>query len=208
MGKVSAIIQDPNFDQPFWLSKAEYQKSVVLSKSSSPDDAVLFFSLLCGYNDVDVARNTADVLNELITTDEILIRGGIAFEDKDKMILPGCCCGLESWREVLEAVINKENVWLGHDPYPSVEYVDHMVRIWSDDFSGAIRKDLTEQEIQKMYYIEYDRDDLIKKLQSIETDLLDFYKHSFEKALWMVEDYHKEMLFLQYCKWFRVYPKD
>ncbi|MFB6367467.1 hypothetical protein ACFCP7_26155 [Paenibacillus elgii] len=109
---------------------------------------------------------------------------------------------------MLEAVINKENVWLGHDPFPSVEYVDHTVRIWSDDFSGAIRKGITEQEIQKMYYIEYDRDDLIKKLQSIETDLLDFYKHSFKKALWMFDDYHKEMLFLQYCKWFRVYPKD
>ncbi|ERI11669.1 hypothetical protein [Aneurinibacillus aneurinilyticus] len=204
MVKVSAIIQDPYFDQPSWLSKAEYRENVVLSKLSSIDDAVLFFTLLCGYNDVDVARDPTDVLNELIATDEVVIRGGITFEDKNKVILPSCCCGLENWRDVLEAVISKEGVWLGHNPFPSVEYIDNTVRIWSDDFSGVMRKDVTEKEIRKMYYIEYSRDDLIKKLQSIETDLLDFYKCSFKKALWMVDDYHKEMLFLKYCKWFNL----
>ena len=48
MGKVSAIIQDPYFDQPSWLSKAEYRESVNLSKLSTLDDAVLIFTLLCG----------------------------------------------------------------------------------------------------------------------------------------------------------------
>lgn len=204
MGKVNAIIQDPYFDQPSWLSKAEYRETVNLSKLSTLDDAVLFFTLLCGYNNVDVDRESADVLNELITTDEVALRGGIAFEDKDKVILPSCCCGLENWRDLLEAVLSKKGIWLGHDPFPSIEYVDNTVRIWSDDFSGVMRKDLSEQELQKMYYIEYNRDDLIKKLQSIETDLLDFYKYSLEKALWMVDDYYKEMLFLKYCKWFNL----
>lgn len=204
MGIVSAIIQDPYFDHLSWLSKVEYRETVNLSKLSTLEDAVLFFTLLCGYNNVDVDRECAAVLNELITTDEVAIRGGIAFEDKDKVILPSCCCGLENWRDVLEAVLSKKSVWLGHDPFPSVEYVDNTVRIWSDDFSGVMRKDLSEQELQKMYYIEYNRDDLIKKLQSIEIDLLDFYKYSLEKALWMVDDYYKEMLFLKYCKWFNL----
>jgi len=38
--------------------------------------------LVCGYNHVDVYREPAVVLDELITIDEVAINGGIAFEDK------------------------------------------------------------------------------------------------------------------------------
>lgn len=53
-------------------------------------------------------------------------------------------------------------------------------------------------------FIEYNRNDLISKLQVIETDLLEFYKHSLEKVLCMTDENLKEMLFLKYCKWFNL----
>ncbi|CDN46153.1 hypothetical protein [Paenibacillus sp. P22] len=204
MGRVSAVIQDPYFEQPPWLSKIEYRETIYLSKSSTLEDAALFFTLVCGYNHVDVDRKPAEVLNELITIDEVAISGGIAFEDKNNVILPSCCCGLENWRDVLEAVISKKDVWLGHDPFPTLEYVNDLVRVWSDDYSGTMRKDLSEQELQKMFYIEYNRNDLINMLQAIETDLLEFYKHSLEKIICMTDDNLNEMLFLKYCKWFNL----
>ncbi|RKN60054.1 hypothetical protein [Paenibacillus ginsengarvi] len=204
MGRVSAVIQDPYFQQPSWLSNIEYRETIYLSRFSTSEDAILFFTLVCGYNHVDVDREPAEVLNELITIDEVAISGGIAFEDKNSVILPGCCCGLEKWRDVLEAVICKKDVWLGHDPFPTLEYVNDLVRVWSDDYSGTMRKDLSEQELQKMFYIEYNRNDLINKLQAIETDLLDIYKHSLEKVLCMTDDNLNEMLFLKYCKWFNL----
>ncbi|WP_052350495.1 hypothetical protein [Paenibacillus gorillae] len=204
MGKVSAVIQNPYFEQPSWITKVEYKETAYLSRFSTPEDATLFLTLLCGYNNIDVDREPAEVLNELITFDEVVISGGIAFEDKSKVILPGCCCGLESWREVLEAVLSKKNVWLGHDPYPTLEFVNNSVRVWSDDYSGTYRKDLPEQDLQKMFYIEYDRNDLINKLQAIETDLLEFYKHFLEKIMCMADDNLKEILLLKFCQWFNL----
>ncbi|WP_205301057.1 hypothetical protein, partial [Paenibacillus aceris] len=87
---------------------------------------------------------------------------------------------------------------------PTLEYINDSVRVWSDDYSGTMRKDLSQQELQKMYYIEYNRNDLINKLDAIETDLLEFFKYSFEKVFCKVDDDQKEMLFLKYCKWFNL----
>ncbi|OPH56974.1 hypothetical protein BC351_26555 [Paenibacillus ferrarius] len=204
MGKVSAVIKDTYFKQPSWLSNVEYRETNYLSRSSTPEDAILFFTLLCGCNNIDTDREPTEVLNELIAIDEIAISGGIAFEDEGKAILPSCCCGLENWREVLEAVLSKKDVWLGHDPFPTLEYINDSVRVWSDDYFGTMRKDLSQQELQKMYYIEYNRNDLINKLEAIEMDLLEFFKYSFEKVLCMFDDDQKEMLFLKYCKWFNL----
>ncbi|WP_051621042.1 hypothetical protein [Paenibacillus sp. UNC451MF] len=204
MGKVSAVIQDPYFEQPSWISKVEYKETTYLSRFSTSEDAALFLTLVCGYNNIEVDREPAEVLNELITFDEIALSGGIAFEDKNKVIVPSCCCGLENWRDVLEAVQSKKDIWLGHDPFPTLEYLNDSVRVWSDDYTGTFRKDLSERELQKMFYIEYNRKDLIIKLHAIETDLLEFYKHSLEKVLCMTEDNLKEMLFLKYCRWFNL----
>ena len=204
MGNVRAVIQNPYFEQPSWLPKVEYRETIYLSRFSTSEDAVLFFTLVCGYNNVDVDREPFEVLNELIAIDEVALSGGIAFVDKDKVILPSCCCGLENWRDVLEAVLNKKDVWLGHDPFPTLEYVNDLVRVWSDDYFGTMRKDLTEQELLNMFFIEYNRNDLVSKLQSIEVDLLGFYKHSLVKELSMADDNLKEMLFKKYCKWFNL----
>ncbi|MFE5318359.1 hypothetical protein ACFQ88_06595 [Paenibacillus sp. NPDC056579] len=177
MGRVSAVIQDPYFEQPSWISKVEYKETTYLSRFSTSEEAALFLSLVCGYNNIEVDREPAEVLNELITFGEIALSGGIAFADKNKIILPSCCCGLENWRDVLEAVQSKKDVWLGHDPFPTLEYLNDSVRVWSDDYTGTFRKDLSERELQKMFYIEYNRNDLIIKLQAIETDLLELSIH-------------------------------
>ncbi|GGG53257.1 hypothetical protein [Paenibacillus radicis (ex Gao et al. 2016)] len=137
-----------------------------------------------------------------IHIEEVAISGGLAFEVESKVIFPSCCCGLEGWRKVLEAVLLKKEVWLGHDPYPTLEFTNKLVRVWSDDYSGTFRKDLSEQDLQKVFYIEYVRDDLMNKLQAIETDFLEFYHHSLEKALYMIDDNLKESLLSQYCRWF------
>ncbi|NHW38192.1 hypothetical protein GQF04_27260, partial [Paenibacillus aceris] len=73
MGKVSAVIKDSYFKQPSWLSNVEYRETNYLSRASTPEDAVLFFTLLCGYNNIDVDREPTEVLNELIAIDEVAI---------------------------------------------------------------------------------------------------------------------------------------
>lgn len=202
MTRVQAVITNPFFDKPLWLPKAESLENAYLSKNSSAEDVVIFLTVLCGMNDIDINKEPNKVVKELINTDEIVLSGGIAFESHSHVILPSCCCGLEQWKEVLDAVINKKSAWLGHDPFPSIEYLDQSVRIWSDDYYGVMNvKPPTEQEKQKMFFIEYNDIELIEQLESIEDDLLDFFKYALVKQLSMVNAELLDKFFLKYCEW-------
>lgn len=202
MKSVRAIINDPYYKQPSWLPQVEYCENAYLSKDSNTKDVVLFLTLLCGYNDVDIKREPNELMKELIQLDDVALSGGIAFEDQDKAILPSCCCGLEQWKDVTKAVVNNEDVWLGHDPFPTLEYIEDSVRIWSDDIFGVMREEaLTEQEKQNMFFIEFNRTELIDKLKSIELDLQHFFKYPLTKELAMVDSKLLDQFYEKYCKW-------
>ncbi|MCK9857285.1 hypothetical protein [Paenibacillus sp. ATY16] len=164
--------------------------------------------MLSWYNDVDIEQKPEKVFKELIKKDEIAIRGGIAFVDQERLITPSCCCGLEDWQEVYKTVLGRSSPWLGHDPYPSieyeVEYEDDTVKVWSDDFSGKWNKELSGEKRKAMFCISYEHDELVSMLKSVRTDLLDFYEYSFEQTFHMVGEKQLLKLFSQYCKWFKL----
>lgn len=171
MSTVRAVITNPFYQQPAWVSNVEYKETVYLSKYSSEEDAVLFLTLLCGYNNVALNnKGPAEVVHELIHMDDVAMSGGIAFRSNEKLILPSCCCGLEQWTDVLNDVIKKSSPWLGHDPTPCIEYCGDSARIWSDDFLGIYYKDVSIQDKETMFFIEYKYKELIKNLMSIEED--------------------------------------
>ena len=47
------------------------------------------------------------------------------------MSCPGCCCGLEDWREWIR-VLTDGSPRLGHDPGPEVEVIGLDLRVWHD----------------------------------------------------------------------------
>ncbi|ACT00936.1 hypothetical protein Pjdr2_2280 [Paenibacillus sp. JDR-2] len=63
---------------------------------------------------------------------------------------------------------------------------------------------MTEEKREAMFCISYEHDELVSMLRSIQTDLLDFYKYSFDQTFHMVGDQLKRKLFSQYCKWFNL----
>ncbi|WP_188194151.1 hypothetical protein [Nonomuraea sp. SYSU D8015] len=71
--------------------------------------------------------------------------GGLRVRDTttDAEILPGCCCGLENWRE-WRNVLHKEDIWLGHDPGTDLEHVAGAVRLRQE----SRRSGLHEVEIR------------------------------------------------------------
>ncbi|RCV52796.1 hypothetical protein [Marinitenerispora sediminis] len=73
----------------------------------------------------------------LLETDRLAVPGGIEVVDRvfGTWVRPGCCCGLEDWREWL-AVPDGGEPWLGHDPGPRVAVVGDEVRIWPDGGRG------------------------------------------------------------------------
>ncbi|MGW2842601.1 hypothetical protein ACWCWD_33035 [Streptomyces sp. NPDC001493] len=95
-------------------------------------------AVLAGYNaradDDDIpATDAGGAVRGLLETDQVLAPGGLSIHDTRTgvTVRPGCCCGLEDWREWLD-VADGGTVWLGHDPSPRLEHADEVVRLWQD----------------------------------------------------------------------------
>lgn len=57
--------------------------------------------------------------------------GGLRLRDTitGAEVVPGCCFGLESWRDWRE-VLHGESIWLGHSPQTRLEHRDGVIRLW------------------------------------------------------------------------------
>ncbi|MFJ8007304.1 hypothetical protein [Streptomyces fagopyri] len=74
-----------------------------------------------------------ELIRRLLETETVIAPGGLRIRrtDVDVTVSPGCCCGLESWREWLD-VLTGGTPWLGHDPSPRIEHDDKVIRVWPD----------------------------------------------------------------------------
>ncbi|WP_327176581.1 hypothetical protein OG599_15585 [Streptomyces sp. NBC_01335] len=95
-------------------------------------------AILADYNaqadDDDIPpADAGEALRGLLETDMVIAQGGLSVHDTrtDVTVRPGCCFGLEDWREWLHVAAG-ETVWLGHDPSPRLEHADGVVRLWQD----------------------------------------------------------------------------
>lgn len=202
MPRIRAVVTDPYYEQPSWLSRVENPHIAYLSRNSSPEDVSIFLTVLCGMNDIEINQEPRMVIKKLIKLEDVALSGGISFEGQGKEIVPSCCCGLEQWNEVSEAVSSKKDPWLGHDPFPSIQYDADNVRIWSDDYFGVMKSEPpTELEKQNMFFVEYSYKNLIEQLEGIKLDLLQFYKYPLVEQLSMVDTKLLDTLFLKYCSW-------
>ncbi|MFE0627936.1 hypothetical protein ACFW3D_13325 [Streptomyces sp. NPDC058864] len=75
-----------------------------------------------------------DFLQGLLTEDEVQAPGGLRVTDTTdgSVLRPGCCNGLEDWREWLDVLDGTGDVWLGHDPSPLAERHGDVVRLTVD----------------------------------------------------------------------------
>ncbi|MFI6906056.1 hypothetical protein ACIBKY_32670 [Nonomuraea sp. NPDC050394] len=72
-------------------------------------------------------------LHGLLTMDDLFASGGLRVTDTTSgvVLLPGCCSGLEEWRDWFLA-IDGAVVSFGHDPSPLVERTGDLVRMTLD----------------------------------------------------------------------------
>ncbi|WP_238899581.1 hypothetical protein [Clostridium sp. YIM B02500] len=193
--EVKAIVQNPYYKAPSWIDdKIQRREFVVLDEDSSENDVELFLIELLGYNNINIEQGTELVMKEVLAEDEIVIAGGMLFVGENRNIFPSCCCGLESWNEVLAAAIDKSSPWLGHDPYPCFEYVGNNIRIWSDDFKV--------KQSSEIYFVECDRDILIEKLKLVKNDLIKFSKGPLYNHISKHSRTYTDLMVQQFEKWF------
>jgi hypothetical protein len=126
---------------------------LVLSGDMPLDEVATAMAVIFSYNRMPVepiGELTARHLDEHLAEAECLIApGGLRFRDtaRNVEVEPGCCCGLENWRDWWD-VVRGEEPWLGHDPAPRVEHAGQVVRLHQDDQDGSPAIEMTVDELQ------------------------------------------------------------
>ena len=115
----------------------------------------------CTYNSIEICTSANETLTAFISEDFVL-PGGLQFlENNQVKIYPGCCSGLEDWRDWLE-VPSGETVWAGHDPSPGVEFINEGIRVWQDEKGDDVD------------FIDFKFDEMRELLEKVENDLKEF----------------------------------
>ncbi|MGW6480550.1 hypothetical protein ACWGDS_22085 [Streptomyces sp. NPDC055059] len=104
----------------------------------SPLEVGSALAMLADYNsrtgdDDRPLMDASEAIRRLLETDKVIAPGGLRVHDTrtNVTVRPGCCCGLEAWREWLD-VAGGETLWLGHDPSQRLEHADEVVQLWPD----------------------------------------------------------------------------
>lgn len=106
----------------------------------------------------------------------MIVSGGVIFSDASRSLPPPSCCGVESWKEIYDAILQMESPWMGHDPFPMMTYTDNEVIVWSDSDMTMPKEDA--------YSISYHQDELLKAiLQLGNRHLHDFLNGPFRRRL-------------------------
>lgn len=168
MPYTKAVITGPYYDKPEWIAnEVTREEFICLSSESNERDVELFLILLFGYNHMNVKQSFLLSFNELLEQEGVVLSGGIAFfEDENKFILPSCCCGLEDFSGVIDTIINKQSPWMGHDPAPSIIYINDQVHVWPDD------PETIDSNVNKS--IQYSYKELIDSLEKTRNEMQGF----------------------------------
>ncbi|MEU8299693.1 hypothetical protein AB0C04_20765 [Micromonospora sp. NPDC048909] len=72
-------------------------------------------------------------MDALLAEELLIIAGGlrVAEPSTGRAVVPGCCAGLEDWRDWAQALTGG-SPWLGHDPGPEIQAVGEDLRVWQD----------------------------------------------------------------------------
>ncbi|MDX3520167.1 hypothetical protein [Streptomyces scabiei] len=137
---VNAVLETPGtVDFSCWpVADLPPYQFMALTGRMSPLDVGSALAMLADYNsqtgdDDRPLTDASEAIRRLLETDKVIAPGGLRVHDTrtDVTVRPGCCCGLENWREWLD-IADGETPWLGHDPSPRLEHADEVVRLWPD----------------------------------------------------------------------------
>lgn len=86
-------------------------------------------------------------------TERRVLAGGVLIRAGDFEFVPGCCSGLESWRQLFGLKQGDPAGWFGHDPDPWVDTRGEVAVFHSDDREGdsyAVAYDVVEAAMVRL----------------------------------------------------------
>lgn len=117
-----------------------------------------------------IVADPAEAIEAYLTSDDdTYAPGGLRVTDDDGVIDPGCCVGLDEWRDWL-GVVGGQVIYLGHDPDVLLEPRGPVLRLWQDKDQLLPGKLPGPSE----RYIDIPRDALLHLLQGVHQDLAGF----------------------------------
>jgi hypothetical protein len=133
-------------------------------QTSEPETGSVMATLL-SYNRLEKTGTPVDLLSRIIDAKTLVLPGGLAVIAPDvEPIFPSCCCGLEGWREWISAISSRQSPWLGHDPWPWVEFAEDGIHVWCDGGLGG----------EGSYSIDFTESAFREALHEVHRDLIAF----------------------------------
>ncbi|MFI9812758.1 hypothetical protein [Saccharothrix variisporea] len=155
------VIEDSR-SQSFGLwPVSEPARWLVLGAAMTADQVgTALYWVLSGCADREPPADLPAAVERVITADDVVVAGGLVVRGPGVVVEPGCCCGLEDWRDWTD-VARGEIPYLGHDPSPQPEFLDGVVRVWVD-------------EDRRQGYVDVEQVALPGLLESAQRDLMAF----------------------------------
>jgi len=127
---------------------------LALSGRMSPADVGTAMAVIFSYNRIPLTHaadlTEAHLEQHLAETEGLIAPGGLRFRDTatSANIPPGCCFGLENWREWWN-VAHGQEPWLGHDPATHITHAGHVIRLRQDN-EGSPSIEITRGELSSL----------------------------------------------------------
>ena len=106
--------------------------------------------------------STAALLAAEVEQEGLILPGGIQAVLSERVINPGCCSGVDDWRGWLSFLEDGTPPWMGHDPWPELEWVGHNARLCAN------------RDDAETFTIDIPRARYIAELERVESDLRGF----------------------------------
>lgn len=133
---LTPVLQRWSVDCPFWpVEKTDFYVAVPGRPTSQQVGTVVWTLIARGVSADDLsiaATDPAEAIEDYLTCGEgDFAPGGLRVGDGNVVVDPGCCVGLDEWRDWL-GVTGGAVIDLGHDPDPLIEHRGPVVRVWQD----------------------------------------------------------------------------
>jgi hypothetical protein len=161
-------------DCPFWATEpTDFYFAVPRTPTSQQVGAVVWTLVARSVTAEDLsitATDAAEAIEKYLTWDgEDFAAGGLRVDGDGVVLNPGCCVGLDEWRDWL-LVAGGEVIDLGHSPDALVEHRGPVVRVWR---TGGLLPSGSVPEPDEPH-IDIPRDALPERLGAVQRDLVGF----------------------------------
>lgn len=120
------------------IAEPSSDRFLALSGQMPPAEVGTAMAVILSYNRLSVEPVTdltsAQLEQHLAEAEALIAPGGLRFRDTttNAQVAPGCCFGLENWRDWLD-VMRGQELWLGHSPAPRLEHDGQFIQLSPGD---------------------------------------------------------------------------